>query len=304
MVDVPGAPCGERRPPESGSRPFNRRDACQLLALHAGLLGSLGLAGPVRAHDHVAEFGVFPYMPALKLEELYGSMTAVMGEVLGRPVQLRTKDTFEAFHGTLHQGSYEVILVHPFFLVEAIDHFGYTPLARVAGDLQAMVLAKAGSGVVGIDGLKGRQLAMPPRLAGVSYLMEMSLHEHGLVPGIDVALRHFRTKASCLHAVAIGDADGCVLPNFMLEQIDAIDEMDLVVVAESRPIPNLVFAAANRLDPAMRERLALVLTGLEDSERGRAALAQARLPGLLPTRDEEFDAIRAYALGANLYSTY
>jgi ABC-type phosphate/phosphonate transport system substrate-binding protein len=283
---------------------LDRRAARRALLLQACLLGGLGLAGPVRAHDHVAEFGVFPYMPALKLEELYGAMTAVMGETLGRPVQLRTKDTFEAFRETLHQGSYEIILVHPFFLVEAIDHFGYTPLARVEGDLRAVVLAKAGLGVVGIDGLKGRQLAMPPRLAGVSYLMEMSLQEHGLVPGIDVELRHFRTKASCLHAVAIGDADGCVLPNFMLDQIDTIDEMELEVVAESRPIPNLVFAVTDRFEPALRERLTELLTGLKDSERGRAALAQSHLPGLLPTRNEDFDAIRAYALQANLYSTY
>lgn len=253
------------------------------------------LGGRVGATGAPYQLGIFPYLPAFKLEQLYAPMAAELARVLERPLQLKTKSSFEAYRAAMHEDVYDIILVHPFLYVEAIDHHGYQPLARVVGELRAVVLGRSDEPALGMAGLRGRTLALPPPLAGVSRLIEMELLAHGLVPGTDVQLRHLRNKVSCLHAVALGDADGCAVPSFMLEQMPAIEQMGLAPIARTRALPNLAFAASARLDAATRARLEAVLVGLYESEAGRFALERAHLPKLVPATDEAFEEIRSFS---------
>ena len=75
--------------------------------------------------------GVFPYLPALTIDRLYGPVAEAFSFELDRLVKLRTKTTFESFEAAMADQSYDIIFVHPFFLVEAMDHHGYVPLARL-----------------------------------------------------------------------------------------------------------------------------------------------------------------------------
>src|SRR4051794_27675328 len=58
----------------------------------------------------VLTFGVFPYVPALKIGDLFAPMAADFELATGRPVQLRTQDTFEKFGEELAAGSYGLVL--------------------------------------------------------------------------------------------------------------------------------------------------------------------------------------------------
>ena len=68
---------------------------------------------------HGYRFGVFPYLPALTIDRIFGPIAASFATALGRPVYLKTKSTFEKFAGELEQATYDIIFVHPFFYVEA-----------------------------------------------------------------------------------------------------------------------------------------------------------------------------------------
>ncbi len=239
-------------------------------------------------------FGVFPYLPALKIEKLYSPLTSAISDILGSPTQLKTKRTFEGFRAELARTSYDVALMHPFFAVEAQDYFHYDPLVRVAGDLRAVVLGRADTGLAGFGDLRGRTLALPAPLAGVTYLAKLELIERGINPNTDITLLYFRSKGSCLHAVATKAADACVIPSFMIDQLEAIGQMNLKQFALSRPIPNLILAAAKRLGPEKCNILCDQMVKWQHTEQGKYVLQQANWPNLIEVHDHDFLPIRKY----------
>jgi phosphonate transport system substrate-binding protein len=72
-----------------------------------------------------------------------------------------------------------------------------------------------------------------------------------------------------------------------------IDIRDIKVVARSRWFPGWVYAARRDLDPAVVERVrdALVALDIRDPVQ-RAILSDARMTGIVPARDADFDAVR------------
>ena len=173
----------------------------------------------------VCTLGVFPYVPALKIGELFSPMALEFGETLGIDIQLRTNETFEKFASELAAGSYDIALAHPFLYVDAHEAQGYEAIASVDQKLRAVIVSRRTQPVGRLAELRGQTLALPPRGAGVSYLLRLAMLEEGLIPGVDLHLRHHQTKVSCLHAVAAEEAVGCVVPSFLGDQLRG-DERD------------------------------------------------------------------------------
>jgi ABC-type phosphate/phosphonate transport system substrate-binding protein len=223
--------------------------------------------------------------------------------MLSADIQLKTKETFENFGEEVAAGAYDLVVAHPFLYVEASARQGYLPLARVDQELRAVLLSRDDQELRSLEALRGQTIALPPRLASVSYLMALALIEAGLRPDGDVPLRHYQTKVSCLHAVAVGDAAACVVPSFMLGQLDAIEKMQLHPVWRSPPVSSLLFAAHPRVPAAKRDQLARRLVGWRGSERGRAILAAFGWPGLVPTVDADFADVRVLSGRLRAYAS-
>jgi ABC-type phosphate/phosphonate transport system substrate-binding protein len=176
-------------------------------------------------------------------------------------------------------------------------------MARVDQELRAVLLTRDAQELPSLEVLRGQTIALPPHLASVSYLMAVALIEAGLRPDSDVPLRHYQTKVSCLHAVAAGDAAACVVPSFMLGQLDAMEKMQLHPVWRSFPVSSLLFAAHPRVPAAKRDELARRLIGWRDNERGRAVLAAFGWPGLVPAVDADFADVRALSSRLRTYAS-
>jgi phosphonate transport system substrate-binding protein len=243
---------------------------------------------------HSYRFGVFPYLPALTIDRIFGPIAADFATALGHPVYLKTKPTFESFASELERATYDIILVHPFFYVEAADRHGYLPLARLDGHLTAVVLVRPERPWQTWADLAGRSVAMPPALAAVSELAKLALLDAGLVPGIDTTLQHHRTKVSCLQAVLVDAADACVLPKFALPQIPRIGDGRLRIMAESRSVKHLAFAAHPRLPPAQRAKLRALILSWPHTEEGRAVLAVGSWSRFVAAQDADYDQVREY----------
>jgi ABC-type phosphate/phosphonate transport system substrate-binding protein len=239
-------------------------------------------------------FGVFPYLPVLTIDKLFGPMAVSFARVLDRPVYLKTKSSFEKFADELANQTYDIILVHPFFYVEAADNYHYRPLARVDQKLTAVALVPAERPWSGWHDLAGRTLALPPEMSAVSQLVKAALIEVGLWPDIDLTLRHYGTKISCLQAVVIGTADACAVPNFVLSQIESSAEMKLRRLAETAPINHLVIAAHRCLTRADRAKLLANILSWPGTAKGQAILAAGTWPGFVVAKDAEYDQIRRY----------
>lgn len=244
--------------------------------------------------DGVADytFGVFPYLPPLSLDRVFAPVVRNLSEVLGRPVHLRTKETFAAFLAELPRGTYDFAFVHPYFYVAAVDQYAYLPVVRLDEPLTAVVVAREPSPLRALDDLRGRILALPPELAAVTELMRLELLDADLIPGRDVTLRHFQSKASCLHAIDVGDAAGCGVPRFALRQLPPEETKNLRIVFESRPVPGVAIVAHQRVPEPVRERLRAAILSWPASDAGRAILAEAEWPGFVAAQNADYDEIR------------
>jgi phosphonate transport system substrate-binding protein len=262
------------------------------------LLAAVLVVVPVllaRAHgdDHPIRFGVFPFLPPLTLDQTFQPVVAELSEAVGAPVVLRTKDTFLRFRNELAAGSYDLVLVHPFFYTYAAEMAGYQALARLDQDLITVLLAPPETGIDSIEALKGRVLGLPDELAAVSVVMKIALFDHGLRAGRDVEVRHFQSKLSCLHAAAVGDVDACGVPRFVLAQIDLARELGLEIFYEAPPIMHFVLAVHPRLalDDCIKIRQR-VLTWASTA-KGRRMLQARGWRGFVPAEDTDYDGIRA-----------
>lgn len=206
--------------------------------------------------------GIFPYLPALTIDRLYGPLAESLSLHLDRMVKLRTKSTFENFADAIEAQSYDILFVHPFFFVDAVDNHSYLPLARLDRPLNAVLVSAEDGDIDTLDDLIDRTIGLPPKLAAVSKLIKAALMDQGLRPGLDVGIRHFRNKASCLQAVGAGAVEACGVPAFILSEMDAFAERPLRTIFEATPVSHFAFVVHERVPDEERKRLAELILSL------------------------------------------
>jgi phosphonate transport system substrate-binding protein len=265
-----------------------------LVALLVLLIVGRALPAMAEPDDRGYRFGVFPYVPALTIDRLFGPMAANLGAAIDRPVLLKTKSTFEKFAEELRAQSYDLIFVHPFFYIDAVAESGYRPLARLDRRLTAVVMVGEDQPGQAWSDLSGKTIALPPALSAVSEMVKASLVEAELIAGVDVTLRHYRTKTSCLHAVVIGTADACAVPRFILDQIDASNALKLRIMVATPEINHFVFAVHPRVPADDVANLRARIVGWSNDTAGQTLLAAGAWPGFVVASDEDYDEVRAY----------
>jgi len=233
--------------------------------------------------------GVFPYLPALTIDRLYGPLAESFSLALDRLIKLRTKSTFENFAEAIEDQSYDILFVHPFFFVDAVDHHGYLPLARLDQPLNAVLVAAADSDAFALDDLVGETIGLPPTLAAVSKLIKSALIDEGLRPGLDVGIRHFRNKASCLQAADTGAVAACGVPAFILSEVDAFAHRPLRIIFEAQPVSHFAFAVHSRVSEEEREQLKKLVLALGDGTVEGFGSDKR----FVPIADEDYANIRA-----------
>lgn len=244
--------------------------------------------------------GVFPYVPALTIDRIFGPIAASFAAELGRPVYLKTGSTFEKFAEQIKKQAYDIIFVHPFLYVQAADRYNYLPLARLEGQMTAVAMVREQQPWRTWSDLVGKIVAIPPALTAVSELAKLALVDAGLIPGVDTMLRHYQTKLSCLQAVSIGVADACVLPRFVLPQIEAMGKVKLRIMAETPAVSHLAFATHRRVPGIDRRKLLALILSWPDHERGKAILAAGPWPRFVAAQDADYAQVRKYHARARM----
>ncbi len=261
-----------------------------ILALLLGCIWSMPAAAEEPARP-AYRLGVFPYLPALTIDRLYGPIAEAFSLELDRLVKLRTKSTFESFENAIAEQSYDILFVHPFFYVDAVDRHDYLPLARMDRALKAVLVAPEGADSLALDDLAGTTIGLPPKLAAVSHLIKAALMEAGLRPGLDVGIRHFRNKASCLQAIKSEAITACGVPAFVLAEIEGFRQLPLRIVFEAPPVSHFAFAIHARVPVEERERLRDLLLAWNQGAHGDVDGAAAGRR-FAPITDEDYAAIR------------
>ncbi|HHJ16061.1 MAG TPA: phosphate/phosphite/phosphonate ABC transporter substrate-binding protein [Gammaproteobacteria bacterium] len=239
-------------------------------------------------------FGVFPYLSAVRLEEIYAPVSAELARESGLDIHFRTSSTFERFFTRLKQQHYDIALIQPFWYPPAVDKFGYLPLVRMEEPLSSLIMVLEDSPLQTVADLKGTVIATPPAFVPVVHMARRALLEAGLVPDRDVQLRAFKSVDSCFQQLLIGTASACIAPPFAPAVIMEKMNVRLRVLLETPSIPNLSVVVHSRLPLEQREQLKDIFLSWDRNTPGQKLLKTIKTRAFVPAVDAEYDAVRTF----------
>ena len=252
---------------------------------------------PCQATDHTANtdnyiFGVFPYLSAVRLENIYAPVAASLQQATGGQIYFRTASQFKRFFGRLKQQHYDIALIQPFWYVPSVDQFGYLPLARMKEPFTSLIMVPDDSPLQTLEDLRGKVIATPPAFVPVVHMARKALKERGLIPGKDLELRAFKSVDSCFQQVLIGNADACVSPPFAPAVVEEKMHVRLRVILKTPAIPNLTFIVHQRVPEPMREQLRQTILSWHTSREGQQLLQGMKTQGFVPALEEDYAGVR------------
>jgi phosphonate transport system substrate-binding protein len=236
--------------------------------------------------------GVFPHLSAGQIESLFSPFAEYISRQIGRPVQLRTKPTFDDFTNEIEQQHFDIAFLQPLDYPDAHDKFGYQPLARRNELLDGVFVVRPDSPLQSLKDLKGKKIALPPKVAAVSYLAKMELMSAGIDPVGEVTLAYQKAHDACLNELQLMKADACVSTGYPIRFFENKWNVKFRVLAKTRTIPSAVFVAHQRLAAPEREAIANAILSWQETAEGKRMLENNSMTTFVPASDAEYDAVR------------
>ncbi len=281
----------------------------------AALLVALCLA-PVQAQDTALKLGVGMFQPDReKNDATYRPLAQYLASRLGRPVQLRTVDSWEGLAKSLVNGETDIALMGPWGYVLA-NHFAEaqvvsTILYQGKPEYFALIVTHPDSGLESIADLigakgKGRTFAFGDKGSTSGYLIPRHFF---MQQGVDPE-KHFSrvvyTKHQAIQTqVSTGQLDSGADFNrnrtAMIEQ-GLIKAERSKIIWQSAPLPNDAFAVSARLfnDKIFVRRLQLALAEIGPLLKSQPQLLPANYTGFVATDNAFYKPIRDAGLATGL----
>ena len=260
-------------------------------------LSMLAIGTATRAAEDKKEYvmGVFPHLPPRELEKVFSPMAADISKAVGKPVIFRTSSTYQKFMEQLDKQVFDIAFVQPFDYVRAADKYGYQPLATRKETLSAVIVTKQDSPLNSINDLQNKTIALPPKVAAVSHLIEDHLTSNNLITDKNIKLTYHRSHVSCMQQVLIGAADACGTAAPALRFFQHKMKVTLKTIAESKAIPHTLFAVHPRIPAADKDKIQQRIMSWGKTVEGKKMLERGKMKPLQPIKDEEYNIVRQMA---------
>ena len=176
------------------------------------------------------------------------------------------------------------------------------------------IIARKGNGIEKLADIRGKRMAFGPMLAPTGYLAEYDLMlAAGINPEND--LGHYTIPPGSykheklIYGVLYGQYDVAAAPVMDIENMTregkiAVD--DLVILAQSTPIPYCTFGVAKNADPALVKKVRDALLALKPSDTAVVdgeqlkVMKAAWIDGYEELLDSDYDSIREMAKRVNV----
>lgn len=241
--------------------------------------------------------GILPIFSPERLARQFQPLADYLSERLGRPVRMETAPDFETFVArTAQKGRYDLLYTAPHLYYLAQRQSGYRVVARIAGrPLDGVIVTSAANGIHGLEGLRGRTIAVPDNLSLATLLIRQTLVDAGLEPGRDVQVIETPTHNASIMSVVKGftDAAGLMTPPYNLEK--EVIRAQVRVIAQTDSTPHMPFSVAPWLDPEVQESFAGAMLEMDRTEAGKKVLGHLSWPGLVAAEQAEYDIFRSFA---------
>lgn len=252
------------------------------------------VATAVNKQDKPCTMGVFPFISAQHLEEVFAPIAAELSEVMECSLSFRSASSFESFMNKLGNSEFDIAFIQPFDYVQIAWPQGYIPLVARNEELRAVIVTLKDSDVRDIMDLRGKTIALPPSVAAVSYIAMEMLEKAGLSVPEDVALMHSKNHGSCVHKVIIGKVDACVTALSPLRLLEAQHHQKLRIVAKSEALPNVLFVVRGDISDKKYRALQDKMLHLKLSNPLQKLFKSGEKNPFRITDDSEYDIVRRY----------
>lgn len=277
--------------------PLHRRTfaALAFIAAAAGAAPHLALA---QASLPPLQLGVGMFQPDReKNDATYRPLAAYLASQLGRPVQLRTVDSWEGLAKSLANGETDMALMGPWGYVLANHEAGAQVVSTILYDgrpeYHAIIITHPKSGINTLADLKGRTFAFGDKGSTSGYLIP---RHHFMTTGINpdtyfskvLHTRHQAIETQVTQGVLDAGADYDRNRNAMIEQ-GLIKAEQSRIIWTSAPLPNDAFAVSKALaaDKVFVTRLQTALSGVGAALASQPQLLPAHYTGFV-VRDNSF----------------
>jgi len=238
------------------------------------------------------KFGVFPYLSAVRMDQIYSPVSNEIARGINHKVKFRTSSTFKKFLGKLKSEYYDFALIQPFWYPIAVDKSGYLPLLRMEEPFMALIMVRDNSLVKTVDDLRGKIIVTPPSFVPVVPLIRQALIREGIIPGKDVIFKALKSVDSCLQQVLTGKAAACVTPPFAPAIFEKSMKVKLRTITRSESIPNLSIVIHPRVSLSDRANIKKIIMSWDKSVKGRRLLDKMQTKRFLPIDNKEYDVVR------------
>ena len=280
-----------------------------LLLILAVLAPSFAQAQPVPSVIRVA---FTPSRDPTALHEAAGQFADEFRKLSGLPVKAVVTADYAGVVEALRSRLVEMAFVHSVGYVYAAREAGCQILAKAtrrgAATYTARIFVRRSSGIRSLPELRGKRIAFvdPTSTSGYIYPMVL-LIKAGLVQNRD-------PKTFFREAIFAGAHDAALLAllNGTVDAAAVFDEApqrllpdrsratELLMVAESPPIPNDGVCVRQGLEAGLVGRLTQALLGLNFPEHRAILLRLYNIDGLISARDQDYDPVREAVDALNL----
>ena len=260
-----------------------------VVAMLVSLVGTVAVAAdpPLQlGADVPLQLGIGLFQPDKdKNDATYRPLTAYLEKALGRPIRLRTVETWEGLAKSLANGETDLALMGPWGYVIAHNEANAQAVATILYDGKpnyfGIIITHPKSGINKPEDLKGRSFAFGDKgstsgfLVPTHYFMRQGITEPEKYFSKVVYTPHQAIELSVTRGQIDAGADYNRNRNAMIEQ-GLIKAEDSKIIWTSDPLPNDAFGVSAKLyeDKAFVARLQAALEGI--------GMELAKNPQLLP----------------------
>ncbi len=242
--------------------------------------------------------GIFPRRNATLTSDLFTPLINYLSRELQREVVLQTAKDFPTFWEGVTKGRYDVVHYNQYHYVVSADR--YRVIAHNeefgSGTIRGAIYVRRDSGIQSLEQLRGRSVLFgggPDAM--MSYILPRYMLKQAGLEESDFDSYFATSPPNAVLGVFYRQSDGggagdVVIDLPMITQ--SVPTEQIAIIARSEPVVHLPWVVKRDMPKQLVQQIKNLLITLKDSEEGRAILKVARLTGLAPSEDRDYDRCR------------
>jgi len=217
----------------------------------------------------------------------------------GVKFDLVTSKDFVEHEKRVRNGEFHFVLSNPYQTIIGFGH-DYSPLAKMKNDtiFRGILIARKDANITTFDQLKGKRIAFtaPTALAG-AIMPKYYLWEHGINVHSDMVPYYVGSHFSAIFNTYTKDTfiTATWPPAWnKWKKENPLKAQEMEILWETPPLLNNALSVRSHVDPAIAEKVTVLLIGLNATAEGRKLLENANMEGFERADFKTFEPVTSF----------